>query len=741
MLINGRHGTGENIHSNNKTAYNHTNISNKYLKKEMTNLNSRESMSGNLLLPNSNKIHLLRENVRVVVRVRPILSDSESPVSCIGIDDTNKKQLILEDPRHRGLPKKYEFDEIYNVDETTNDIYENEIKNFIAPLLVDCSCINVFAFGSSGTGKTYTMHGDKDECGIVGLTIKELLRNNEKLENPGKFSFSFFEIYCEKVRDLLVCEKLVNNTKGNNQTVSIRTDICGRVRVVGASTVEFNCWDEFNTKYIEALRRRVSGKTAVNSSSSRSHACIQINFIPHVIIANKDRDKQGIVEDDTVENRRRRGSISFHAKPKVSVNTQRTIVNLIDLSGFENNRVTNNTGRRMTESTFINSSLLALSKVINALKKNDGTQMSQSCIPYRESKLTRLLQEYLGGGADPPYSPYCLRCIMLCTISPSVTYFHQTYATLNTPSYGSTALMRKYIGIASSRLIGRDNLGGVDLHEVSKSTKIGVNLNSNLSNSNINGSILKGKVPNLSVLSIAGSKISKSKDLSTNKSLVKVSNSSCNTYSNVESRVAQIIRGNKSKLLAKSGTINQSSSLISNKEVVEVSGSVNSVSTVGLDGNILCGKSTNVTVEDIDSKENKKLPVQSDLCLAVELKLNKICLEDLEAIGTNAPYTKSDGSGPEDEKIHSKENIEADTAKFWKKDDMGESESERQSQEENITHIENKRRRGKVRKTRKGDNDEEKTLESAIVTRRSRKAKVTLLSPSFPATRSATKNK
>ncbi|OII73083.1 kinesin heavy chain [Cryptosporidium ubiquitum] len=489
-------------------------------------------------ISNSNKIHLNRENVRVIVRVRPIQDDNESSSSCVSVvseKHNQVKQIVLEDPRHRGLPKRYEFDEIYGTECTTEDIYSKEIKDYVDPLLSECSCINIFAFGSSGTGKTFTMHGDlNSEMGIVGLTIKQLIEINNKQIEPGSFSFSFFEVYCEKIQDLLTgTDNLENSSKPINSAksdVSIRTDICGRIRVVGANSSEFKTWDDFNTKYISALKKRTSGKTAVNSNSSRSHACIQVNYIPPA--SNITKNEIEIRNEDTIENRRRRGSISFHVKPKVNLNYPRTIVNLIDLSGFENNKITNNTGKRMEESTFINSSLLSLSKVINALKKNAGTQSTQNCIPYRESKLTRLLQEYLGGGADPPYSPYCLRCIMICTISPSVTFFQQTYATLNTPSYGSNSIMRKYIGIASS-FIGTDSKNN---SESKKNTLTSQKINL-IRPSN---KIISGKNSHLN----ATNRALEAKN--EKKSTERMDNeSSCqkNSYKNIESRVAQMIKG------------------------------------------------------------------------------------------------------------------------------------------------------------------------------------------------------
>ncbi|CUV06615.1 unnamed protein product [Cryptosporidium hominis] len=489
-------------------------------------------------ISNSNKIHLNRENVRVIVRVRPIQDCNESSSSCVSIineQKTQAKQIVLEDPRHRGLPKKYEFDEIYGTESTTEDIYSKEIKDYVNPLLSECSCINIFAFGSSGTGKTFTMHGDfNNEIGIVGLTIKQLIEINGKQAEPGAFSFSFFEVYCEKIQDLLTgaerLEHLDRPLKSTKSNISIRTDICGRIRIVGANSSEFKTWDEFNSAYSSALKKRASGKTAVNSNSSRSHACIQINYIPPA--SNITQCEAETRNEDTIDNRRKRGSISFHVKPKVNLSYPRTIVNLIDLSGFENNKITNNTGKRMAESTFINSSLLSLGKVINALKKNAGTQSSQSCIPYRESKLTRLLQEYLGGGADPPYSPYCLRCIMLCTISPSVTFFQQTYATLNTPSYGNNSIMRKYIGIASATT-------NIDLKNSSEANRVTLKSQKINSSKSLNKIVTTGKNSNSNTIHRVAKATSEKKLYDRANELF----SRKNSYKNIESRVAQMIKG------------------------------------------------------------------------------------------------------------------------------------------------------------------------------------------------------
>ncbi|KAF7457828.1 kinesin heavy chain [Cryptosporidium felis] len=494
------------------------------------NSNKIDQLSVNKI-PNSNKIHLNKENVRVIVRIRPNQGNNESNINCVEVLENNvsgKKQIILKDPRHRGLPKRYEFDEVYGMRATTERIYTEEIYEFVPPLLSECSCINVFAFGSSGTGKTFTMHGDTDhEMGLVGLTVKQLIEINNRRNEPGKFSFSFFEIYCEKVNDLLSgLDSSTNSNSSNKQVlskVSIRTDICGRVRVVGNKSFEFSTWEEFNYVYSSALRKRTSAKTSINLTSSRSHACIQINFIPPSFINSSDKVDFG--DDDTIENRRRRGSISFHVKPKITNNYPRTIVNLIDLSGFENNKLSNNMGKRMIESTFINSSLLSLSKVINALKNSKGKNSTQSCIPYRESKLTRLLQEFLGGGADPPYSPYCLRCIMICTISPSVTFFQQTYATLNTPSHGVRSILKKYIGIADTNM-GTNNkeLQGASIDSRTAN-------NPSRSSNKLESRDYKDNLHSKFSISAIDAKCS-----AKNHKVI------CN-YDKVESRVAQIIRG------------------------------------------------------------------------------------------------------------------------------------------------------------------------------------------------------
>ncbi|KAH7650247.1 kinesin heavy chain [Cryptosporidium bovis] len=498
--------------------------------------------NNNIVLKNSSRIHLNKENVRVIVRIRPfdLSGNLESLQGCVKVihEDSGKKKIVLEDPRHRALPKSYEFDEVYDTDSKTEYIYSEEVKDFISPLLSECTCINIFAFGSSGTGKTYTMHGGGgDDVGIVGLTIKQLIEINDNQEVPGKFSFSFFEVYCEKIQDLLSGIDGVRNssdpTESCSSKVSIRTDICGRVRVVGTIKSEFTTWDDFCRVYLQALRRRTSGKTSINSASSRSHACIQVNYIPPISDLNNDETNSSV--EDTIENRRRRGSISFHVKPKINPNYPRTIVNLIDLSGFENNRVTNNSGRRMIESTFINSSLLSLSKVINALKRNGGTQSSQSCIPYRESKLTRLLQEYLGGGADPPYSPFCLRCIMICTISPSITFFQQTYATLNTPTHGNTTGMMKYIGIIDQKIKEKETalgerFGSSRTNYVHNKTGVNTAKTSDLSKVN-----QRRNAPSSKISQDIGGKVIRRGTGD------QVSN--IRSYRNVESRVARMIKG------------------------------------------------------------------------------------------------------------------------------------------------------------------------------------------------------
>lgn len=240
----------------------------------------------------------------------------------------------------------------------------------------------VFAYGATGCGKTHTITGTVQAPGVIFLTMQELFeriaeRTDEKVT---EVSLSYLEIYNETIRDLLV-------PGGSKQGLMLREDANHAVSVAGLSSHHPQNVQEVMDMIVRGNEYRTMSPTEANATSSRSHAVLQIN------VSQKDRNAD-INEPHTM-----------------------ATLSIIDLAGSERASATKNRGERLTEGANINKSLLALGSCINALcdprKKNH--------IPYRNSKLTRLLKFSLGGNC---------KTVMIVCVSPSSQHFDETQNTL-----------------------------------------------------------------------------------------------------------------------------------------------------------------------------------------------------------------------------------------------------------------------------------------------------------------------
>lgn len=268
-------------------------------------------------------------------------------------------------------------------DENTSqgDVYEATTRNLLDSVL-DGYNATVFAYGATGCGKTHTITGTVQAPGVIFLTMQELFeriaeRNNEK---HTEVSLSYLEIYNETIRDLLV-------PGGSKQGLMLREDANQAVSVAGLSSHHPQNVQEVMDMIVRGNEYRTMSPTEANATSSRSHAVLQIN------VSQKDRNAD-INEPHTM-----------------------ATLSIIDLAGSERASATKNRGERLQEGANINKSLLALGSCINALcdpkKKNH--------IPYRNSKLTRLLKFSLGGNC---------KTVMIVCISPSSQHFDETQNTL-----------------------------------------------------------------------------------------------------------------------------------------------------------------------------------------------------------------------------------------------------------------------------------------------------------------------
>ncbi|EPQ04982.1 Kinesin-like protein KIF19 [Myotis brandtii] len=282
----------------------------------------------------------------------------------------------MEDPddilrAHRSREKSYLFDVAFDFTATQEMVYQATTKSLIKGVISGYNA-TVFAYGPTGCGKTYTMLGTDHEPGIYARTLDDLFRAIEETSNDMEYevSMSYLEIYNEMIRDLL------NPALGY---LELREDSKGVIQVAGIT--------EIMQLLTKGNRQRTQEPTAANRASSRSHAVLQVS------VRQRSRVKNILQEV-------RQGRLF-----------------MIDLAGSERASQTQNRGQRMKEGAHINRSLLALGNCINAL----SDRSSNKYINYRDSKLTRLLKDSLGGNS---------RTVMIAHISPASSAFEESRNTL-----------------------------------------------------------------------------------------------------------------------------------------------------------------------------------------------------------------------------------------------------------------------------------------------------------------------
>lgn len=236
------------------------------------------------------------------------------------------------------------FDAVFEGHDTNAKIFERSVRHLVTQVVNGYNA-TVFAYGMTGSGKTWTMQGDDNDPGIIMLSAELLFR----LLNPrtSKVRVSYLEIYNERVGDLL------SNVRSDSvPEIALRDDTGNGVRAVGLTEVEVNSAEELLDAVAQGDTIRKTSSTEFNERSSRSHAVVQVT---------------------------------------VTTNAQQSVLYLCDLAGSEKAVVEM---ARRKEGAYINKSLLTLSTIISRLSQGGGGH-----VPYRDSKLTRLLQPSLSGHA------------------------------------------------------------------------------------------------------------------------------------------------------------------------------------------------------------------------------------------------------------------------------------------------------------------------------------------------------
>ncbi|ORX88032.1 kinesin-domain-containing protein, partial [Anaeromyces robustus] len=310
--------------------------------------------------------------------------------------------------------RSFSFDYIFGPSTTQETIY-NQLCPPLINHFLDGINITVFAYGQTGTGKTYTMGSEvsslnsEDSIGIIPRVIQGLYSGIEKkqLENSEieyVVKITFIEIYQEQLRDLLHPETLSKdiNIWENNNTITIS----------GVQEEVVNSLDEILSFIEQGTVSRMTGTTNVHLHSSRSHAIFSIILEQYLKQSNKENNLNNFEYNSSKSSALIRMS-KFH---------------LVDLAGSERVKKTGAEGIRFKESVKINSGLLALGNVISSLSVDGvNNNNSEKHVPYRDSKLTRLLQDSLGGNS---------KTIMIACISPSYEDYDES---LNTLKYAQRA--------------------------------------------------------------------------------------------------------------------------------------------------------------------------------------------------------------------------------------------------------------------------------------------------------------
>ncbi|XP_004377224.1 kinesin-like protein KIF17 isoform X1 [Trichechus manatus latirostris] len=323
------------------------------------------------------------ESVKVVVRCRP-MNQRERELNCqpVVTVDCARGQCFIQNPDAADEPpKQFTFDGAYYMDHFTEQIY-NEIAYPLVEGVTEGYNGTIFAYGQTGSGKSFTMQGLPDpssQRGIIPRAFEHIFESVQCAENT-KFLVraSYLEIYNEDVRDLLGAD--------TKQKLELKEHPEKGVYVKGLSMHTVHSVAQCERIMETGWKNRSVGYTLMNKDSSRSHSIFTISI---EICAVDERGKDHL----------RAGKL-----------------NLVDLAGSERQSKTGATGERLKEATKINLSLSALGNVISALV--DGRCKH---IPYRDSKLTRLLQDSLGGNT---------KTLMVACLSPADNNYDETLSTL-----------------------------------------------------------------------------------------------------------------------------------------------------------------------------------------------------------------------------------------------------------------------------------------------------------------------
>ncbi|XP_029902902.1 kinesin-like protein KIF13B [Myripristis murdjan] len=340
-------------------------------------------------------------NVKVAVRVRP-MNRREKDLNTKCVVEMEGNQTVLHpgsvnmnkgDPRNQ--PKVFAYDYCFwSMDESDKEKFAGQDVVFqcLGESLLDNAFMGynacIFAYGQTGSGKSYTMMGSVEQPGLIPRLCSSLFSRTLQEAREGEsftVEVSYMEIYNEKVRDLL-------DPKGSRQTLRVREHKVLGPYVDGLSRLAVANYEDIESLMSEGNKSRTVASTNMNEESSRSHAVFNI-ILTHTLM-----DIQSGTSGEKVSK-----------------------LSLVDLAGSERAAKTGAAGERLKEGSNINKSLSTLGLVISALADQGAGKNKSKFVPYRDSVLTWLLKDSLGGNS---------RTAMVATVSPAADNYDETLSTL-----------------------------------------------------------------------------------------------------------------------------------------------------------------------------------------------------------------------------------------------------------------------------------------------------------------------
>eukprot|EP00096_Caligus_rogercresseyi_P016446 TRINITY_DN910_c0_g1_i2.p1 TRINITY_DN910_c0_g1~~TRINITY_DN910_c0_g1_i2.p1 ORF type:complete len:1078 (-),score=315.91 TRINITY_DN910_c0_g1_i2:356-3589(-) len=323
------------------------------------------------------------QNIQVFVRVRPLNESEKASRSYSVLEAVEGKRIVVKEKSNSSLTKTYSFNGVFEPEVPQGPVYARVVKPLIEQVMMGYNC-TVFAYGQTGTGKTFTMEGvpESPKAGVVPRALNDLFDGlRVSAVKDYAIRVSYLELYNEEIFDLL-------SDVSDASRLRLYEDAQkkGSIIIQGLEELQVNSKEEVLRVLRKGSLKRQTAATLMNAKSSRSHTVFTVTVL---------MNQSAVGDEETL---------------KVGK------LNLVDLAGSENVGRSGAIDKRAREAGNINQSLLTLGRVISSLVERTPH------VPYRESKLTRLLQDSLGGRT---------KTSIIATVSPALINLEETLSTLD----------------------------------------------------------------------------------------------------------------------------------------------------------------------------------------------------------------------------------------------------------------------------------------------------------------------